>query len=160
MTELERLFRDDGARLWRALFAFCGSGEIADEARAEAFAQAVRRWRQEPVPRSTAGWVWTTAFKIARGLLKDAHRQLDGPDQVLITEIPPPVDHLVKALACLSPRQRQAVVLFDYADRPIAEVASSLGVKSATAYVHINRGRRRLRQLLDEGTQEVQDEVS
>jgi DNA-directed RNA polymerase specialized sigma24 family protein len=38
---LERVYRDQGDRLWRAVFLACGSREVADDAVAEAFAQAL-----------------------------------------------------------------------------------------------------------------------
>jgi hypothetical protein len=41
--ELERLYRDQWDRMWRAVFAFAGDREIASDAVAEAFAQALRR---------------------------------------------------------------------------------------------------------------------
>jgi hypothetical protein len=52
---------------------------------------------------------------------------------------------VVEALRQLSPNQRLAVVLHDYADRPVGEVAATLGASRATVYVHLSQGRRRLR---------------
>ena len=42
-SELERLYRRDGARLWRSLLGFTGDPELAKDAMAEAFAQALGR---------------------------------------------------------------------------------------------------------------------
>jgi len=50
----------------------------------------------------------------------------------------------------LSPNQRVAVVLHDYADRPTGEVAEILGCSRATVYVHLSQGRRRLLKLLED----------
>jgi hypothetical protein len=41
--DVERLYRDDGARLWRAILFLSGDPEIANDAVAEAFAQALAR---------------------------------------------------------------------------------------------------------------------
>jgi hypothetical protein len=41
--ELERLYREQRARMWQAVFAFAGDREVASDAVAEAFAQALRR---------------------------------------------------------------------------------------------------------------------
>ena len=68
--------------------------------------------------------------------------------------MPDPVDHLVQALASLPRGQRLAVVLHDYADRPTDEVAWVLGVTKATVHVHLSRGRKRLRRLLKDETDE------
>jgi predicted RNA polymerase sigma factor len=35
---VERVWREQGARLWRSLVAFTGDGEVASDAMAEAFA--------------------------------------------------------------------------------------------------------------------------
>lgn len=40
---LERLYREDGERLWRAVFAYAGNRDVADDAVAEAFTQAIGR---------------------------------------------------------------------------------------------------------------------
>ena len=99
--------------------------------------------------RSPADWIWVTAFRIVRGELK-----IKPVGRVRLTdgtyEIPEPVDHLVAALRRLSERQRLAIVLHDYADRPVKEVASVLGTTTATVYVHLSQGRKRLRSLLGE----------
>jgi DNA-directed RNA polymerase specialized sigma24 family protein len=41
--ELERLYREQGDRMWRAVLAFAGDPEVAKDAVAEAFAQALSR---------------------------------------------------------------------------------------------------------------------
>jgi len=54
-------------------------------------------------------------------------------------------------MACLrelSVRQRQAVVLRDWAGFETSEVASMLGVRESTVRVHLARGRQALRQSL------------
>jgi RNA polymerase sigma-70 factor (ECF subfamily) len=65
-------------------------------------------------------------------------------------ELPEAVPELLTALRQLSPNQRVAVVLHDYADRPTGEVADVLGCSRATVYVHLSRGRRRLLKLLED----------
>ena len=42
-VEIERLFRSEGNKLWRALLLATGDPELASDAAAEAFAQALRR---------------------------------------------------------------------------------------------------------------------
>jgi RNA polymerase sigma-70 factor (ECF subfamily) len=64
-------------------------------------------------------------------------------------EMPEPVPELLSALRQLSPNQRLAVVLHDYADRPTSEIADTMGCSRATVHVHLSQGRRRLRQQLE-----------
>jgi DNA-directed RNA polymerase specialized sigma24 family protein len=70
---LERLYREDGARLWRALVAFSGDREVASDAVAEAFAQALGRGEELHHPQR---WVWRAAFRIAAGELRDRRGSL------------------------------------------------------------------------------------
>jgi RNA polymerase sigma-70 factor (ECF subfamily) len=141
---LERLYREQGAKLWRALFAFTGDREVASDALAEAFAQALARG--ETIAK-VDGWVWTAAFRIASGELKMRRRSnAHLPERSY--EMPGPISDMVAALARLSPKQRLAIVLHDYADRPTDEVASVLGASRATVHVHLSQARRRLRAIL------------
>jgi DNA-directed RNA polymerase specialized sigma24 family protein len=65
--EVESVYRQDGDRLWRALYAFAGNEEVASDAVAEAFAQALRRGS---AIRDVRSWVWRSAFRLAAGDLK------------------------------------------------------------------------------------------
>lgn len=149
MTEakgaLERVYLEQGANLWRALVAHTRDPELASDSMAEAFAQALARGDaiHEPAP-----WVWTAAFRIATGHLKRQARLSHSAALERITQMPEPIADLITALAQLSPKQRMAVVLHDYADRPVLEVARTIGASRATVYVHLSKGRRRLREIL------------
>jgi RNA polymerase sigma-70 factor, ECF subfamily len=145
-SELEHVYRDQGVRLWRALAGFSGDTEIASDAVAEAFAQALQSADRITAP---TAWVWRAAFKIAAGELQRRTRQVErSPDTAY--ELPEPVQDLLVVLRRLSPNQRLAVVLHDYADRPIEEVAAVLGASRATVYVHLSQARRKLRRLLED----------
>jgi RNA polymerase sigma factor (sigma-70 family) len=145
-SELERLYREHGARLWHALLGFCGDPDVAAVALAEAFAQALRRGEaiREPLP-----WIWRAAFRIASGELK--YRRLRGVvEREGSYEMEEPAVELIGALRQLSARQRAALVLFHLADYPVKEVARMLGTSSSAVRVHLTRGRRRLRAMLEE----------
>jgi len=126
------------------LFAYTADRELASDALAEAFAQALARGEAIRAP---ASWIWTAAFRIAAGQLKELSRR--GPGRVdPAYDMPEPIADVVAALAKLPPKQRLAIVLHDYADRPTDEVARALGASRATVHVHLSVGRRRLRELL------------
>ncbi len=143
---LEQVYREHRARLWRALLAYTGDRETADDVLAETFAQALARGGEIQRPDA---WVWRRAFRVAAGELK-ARRDTSLVRDDRSYDLPEPVDHLVSALARLSPRQRLVVVLHDYADRPSSEIASSLGTSRATVYVHLSEARRKLRGILED----------
>jgi len=142
-SAIEAVYKQDHERLWRALLGYCGQPEIATEAVAETFAQAVGRGAALHSPRD---WIWRAAFKIARGMLRE--RRNDPITTETEQSLPEPVVDMVRALATLPEKQRLCVVLHDYADRPVVEVAGLLGIAAPTVYVHLGRGRRRLRELL------------
>ena len=145
--ELERLYREQGARMWRSVFAFAGDPDVASDAVAEAFAQALRRGDQIHDPER---WLWRSMFRIAAGELKER-----GRSQMTVVEesyeIEEPARELIAALGKLSPKQRSAVVLHHAAGYPLREVAEIVGSTTGAVKVHLARGRRRLRELLEAG---------
>lgn len=145
MTALERLYREEGPRLERALVLFAGNREVAMDAIAEAFAQAIRGRTRVNDPRA---WVWRAAFRIAAGELKDRSRRTELRESSY--EMPEPVVDLVRALARLSPKQRASLVLFHYAGYPAKDVARIVGSTPAAVTVHLSVGRKRLRGLLED----------
>jgi RNA polymerase sigma factor (sigma-70 family) len=139
---VERVWRDDGARLWRSLVAFGGDRELASDAMAEAFAQALGRGAAIEAPER---WIWRAAFRIAAGQLQERRRVAPSEDLRTSDGMPEPVADLVRALRTLSPNQRTAAVLSLYADMSTREVARTLGCSQATVRVHLSQARRRLR---------------
>ena len=143
---LERAYREHGQRLWRAVLAYGGDPEIASDAVAEAFAQALRRGSAIREPER---WVWTAAFRIAAGELKERRRRNDQPvaDPYVL---PDEAIELASVLRTLPDKQRAALVLHYYADLPNDRIAEILGITRATVRVHLSQGRRRLKQLLED----------
>ena len=146
--ELESTYREVAPRLWRALFASTGDREIANDAVSEAFAQLLARGDSV---RNMTAWLWRASFSIARGFLKARTQdvELHASDAKSVTD-EVSVPEIVRALRMIPTNQRMAVVLHDYADWPVHEVASILGMSSATVYVHLSRARRRLRETMEE----------
>lgn len=144
-ADLEALYREEGAMLWWALLAYSGDRDVASDAVAEAFAQALARG---PAIRSPSAWIWKVAFRVAAGDLKE-RRRVDGRVLEQTYEMPEPSD-VVAALARLPERQRAAIVLHYYVGYSLKEIAEILGIAKPTVGVHLTRGRRRLRQLLED----------
>ncbi len=59
--DIERVFREEHGRAVAVLVRRFGDIDIAEEAVQDAFAAAVRRWPQDGLPPSPAGWIITTA---------------------------------------------------------------------------------------------------
>lgn len=144
---IELTYRADSGRLWRAIYAHTGDKELANDAVAEAYAQAIRRG---PGIHDPAAWTWRVAFRIAAGTLK-ARRD---DDQRPIS--PEPIAHndrysdqdLIAALRRLPDGQRAAVILFYYEDLSVRQIADRLDTNQLAVRANLSRGRKRLRLLL------------
>lgn len=143
---LENVYREHGARLWRSVLLASGSREVADDAVAEAFAQALRRGR---ALRDPAAWVWRAAFRIAAGELKERGRMTTFAVEPVLG-IPEPFVDLWRALAQLPMKQRASVVMADYAGWSHREIAKALDSSVSAVGVHVHRARKRLRELLED----------
>lgn len=141
---IEALYRQEADKLWRSLYAFSADAEIASDAVAESFAQAIRRGS---AIRDARAWIWKSGFRIASGELKRRSRNVylvpDSTyfDQETDTE-------LLAALAQLPDGQRAAVVLHYYADAPVREISRRTGMSQLSVRANLSRGRKRLKLLL------------
>lgn len=143
---LERVYREQGARIWRAVLLSSGSREVADDAVAEAFAQALRRGH---ALRDPAAWVWRVAFRLAAAELKERGRVDEFTDEP-VAGLPDPFLDLWRAIAVLPPKQRASIVLADYAGWSHREIARAVGSSVSAVGVHVHRARKRLRDLLED----------
>ena len=143
--EVETVYRQDGDRLWRALYAYAGDSDVASDAVAEAFAQALRRGT---AIRDVRSWVWRAAFRLAAGDLKRQSTLTHGsmPDGVFHDRQMDP--QLLAALRELTPQQRIVLTLFYYVDCPVREIAQRTGMNQLAVRAHLSRGRKRMRTLL------------
>lgn len=143
-NSIEAVYRQEADRLWRSLFAYAADTEIASDAVAEAFAQAIRRG---PAIRDARAWVWRAGFKIAAGELKRRSRSTDViPDG---SYLDPEADgELLAALAQLPEGQRAAVILHYYTDASVREISRRTGMSQLSVRANLSRGRKRLKLLL------------
>ncbi len=142
---VETLYRQESDRLWRAIYAFAADPDIASEAVADAYAQALRRGS---AVRDPAAWIWRASFRIAAGALKARRAEQAQPSSGLqhVDRYEDPDLHA--ALAKLPDAQRAALILFYYADLPIREIAARLGSNGLAVRANLSRGRKRLHELL------------
>jgi RNA polymerase sigma-70 factor (ECF subfamily) len=144
-SPIERLYREEGDRLWWALLAYTSDQEIASDAVSEAFARALanRETIRDPSP-----WVWRVAFRVATTEIRARTKQetqeepRDEMDGLAVS--------VMVALRQLPERQRAVVCLYYLEDRSTREIASLLGIATPTVSVHLHRARSRLRSILEE----------
>ena len=143
-VSVEQVYREHGAHLWRSLLLYSGDPDIASDAVAEAFAQAIRRGDEL---RNPLAWITRAAYRIGAGELK-ARRQRGYTIVETSYEMPEPAWRLASALEQLSPRQRAAAILHFRDGYTLAETADIIGSTTAAVGVHLNRARKRLQDLL------------
>jgi len=123
-------------------------GEAEDVA-AEAFARLWSHWGQIHGEDHAGGYVFKTAMRLCSKRRRRAAREVVGtvPERGRATDPDERVSVMV-ALRDLPLRQRQSVVLRDWAGFETSEVAKILGTKESTVRVHLARGRAALRAVL------------
>jgi RNA polymerase sigma-70 factor (ECF subfamily) len=141
---LRSVFEAEHARLWRSLLAHTGDGEIASDAVAEAFAQAVRRGE---ALRDPAAWVWRAAFRIASGQLAARRRWSHAATEAQPAPdmLPDDVTALLDALARLDDTDRRVVVLSLVGGFSATEVGHIIDASAGAVRVRLHRARKRLR---------------
>jgi len=143
---VEHVYREHGARLYRAILLYAGDREIAADAVAEAFAQALRRG---DAIRAPDRWIWKTAYRLAAGELA-RRRSLSDHSGEAAYEISEASLLLSIAMRQLSPMQRAAVALHDYAGYSLREVAAITGSTASAVSVHLVRGHKKIRRYLED----------
>ena len=123
-------------------------GEAEDVA-AEAFARLWSHWGQIHGEDHAGGYVFKTAMRLCSKRRRRAAREVVGtvPERGRATD-PDERVSVTDALRDLPLRQRQSVVLRDWAGFETSEVAKILGTKESTVRVHLARGRAALRAVL------------
>ena len=128
-----------------------GDRELARDASQEAFARALERWPRVSALAKPDGWVYVTAMRWA---LRQRHRAgreepINLHDRSLgTTELAERViaEVLVAdAIATLSARQRQAVLLRFTADLSLSDVARAMGCALGTVKATLHQALRALR---------------
>jgi RNA polymerase sigma-70 factor, ECF subfamily len=144
---VETVYRSLHPRLWRSLLAYTGDAELASDAEAEAFAQALGRG--EAVD-DVAAWVWRTAFRIAAGLL--AARSLSNDLRPAEDSASPTgsVAEFLGLLADLSPQQRACVALRYVGEYTSPEIGELLGTSAGAVRVQLHRAHATLRHTIME----------
>ncbi len=145
MVKVEEVYRAHHRRLWRALLSYSGDPDVASDAEAEAFTQALNRGDGI---NDVVGWVWKAAFRIAAGMLQDRRRTWSSETGV-DPDVPAPVVEFLQLLGNLSNQQRACVVLRYVGGFKPVEIAQLLETSPATVRVQLHRAHGRLRADLD-----------
>jgi RNA polymerase sigma-70 factor (ECF subfamily) len=150
-ARFEAYFQEHLGRVTRACALVMADRGAAEDVAAEAFTRLWANWDRITGEDHAGGYVFKTAMRLCarrarvgfREELRDPAEEAGSDDaELALVRI-----EVFDALAELPLRQRQAVVLRDWAGFSTAEVAWMLTVRESTVRVHLARGREVLRQL-------------
>jgi RNA polymerase sigma factor (sigma-70 family) len=145
----EAFYRENLARIVRACALVTLDVAMAEDVAAEAFARLWSRWGQIRGEDHAGGFVFKTAMRLCGREMRRRARRAPAATSAADEMQQALVRHDVgRALAALPLRQRQAVVLRDWAGFETSETARMLGMKESTVRVHLARARERLRESL------------
>jgi RNA polymerase sigma factor (sigma-70 family) len=154
---LESLYRRHAAEVYRYALMMLGSAADAEDVTQTTFLNAYRALVRGERPRATGRWLRTIAHNLCLQHFRQASRR---PREVeLEDEVPDLVsDHqaflvedLSRALGQIPVNQRAALLMRELEGRPIAEIASILGVSSSAVETLLFRARRGVREQLEGG---------
>ncbi|MGI8793534.1 MAG: RNA polymerase sigma factor [Acidimicrobiales bacterium] len=151
--DIEVCYRSEYHRLVGVVAVVTGSVALAEESVQEAFARALVRSRRGRPFDHLAAWIVTVALNHARSGRRSASSERRALQRIGSSPSPSVVDRaealmLRDAIAGLSRRQRDAVVLYYLLDMKVDAVAASLGVSQGTVKTALSRARAHLAEIL------------
>ena len=148
--------------IFRFAYRLLGSVEAAEDVAHDCFLSLIKEpGRFDPTRASLRTYMYAAARNLAAKRYNSFARETDiealsdklhvaerhGPmAQVLDNEL---VGEVEQAIASLPPLQREALVLFEYEDLSLAEIAAVVGADSNTVKARLFRAREKLRVRLD-----------
>lgn len=151
-ADLESFFRAQWPRLVRSLTLVCGDDDAAQEAAQEALARVVVRWARVSAMRDPRAYCYRIAVNVLKRKTRQATRSanaLQRVDAIVPTVAEQPdiatVLTIRSAMASLTPRQRQAVVLRYFADLDTDGAAQAMGCRAGTVRALLSQALQRLR---------------
>jgi len=150
----EDFFDAERARLLRALYLLTGNPQEAEEVLQDAFIAVWERWDRVGAMDDPTGYLYRTALNRHRSALRRTARAArrvvgaaEGGDLFAAAD---ERDALARALATLTPRRRQAIVLTELLGYGSAEAGHVMGIADATVRRLTQDAREQLRHELEE----------
>jgi RNA polymerase sigma factor (sigma-70 family) len=151
--EFERLYSDEAQGLFAFLTYRTGDRVLAEDLLADAFERALRG-RFNPRKGSAKTWLYSIALNLLRDHLRRAAAEGRAYQRVDTSPAGDPFadfdarDELLRALATLSPEEREAIALRFGAALTVPEMAAILGQPLTTVEGRVYRALRKLREAL------------
>jgi RNA polymerase sigma-70 factor (ECF subfamily) len=159
-SSLERVLREERARLVASLVRILGDWDLAEELVQEASVAALEHWPTDGVPRNPGAWLMTTARRRAidrlrrdarfRERLAQLGEEAEEMDRPIATGGPLATDDRLRLLftcchPALSPEAQVALTLRTVGGLDTAQVARAFVVSEATVAQRLVRAKRKIR---------------
>jgi RNA polymerase sigma-70 factor (ECF subfamily) len=158
--DLETLFQEHSRLVYRTAFAITGSRSDAEDVLQSVFVKLLQRGLPEDVRQHPAPYLHRAAVNLSLNVLRNRKRRrlVDGVELLEIPAAPGDADddaatrneyeRLTQAMARLTPRALEILLLFYKHDYSNAQIAERLGTSPSVIAVTLFRIRARLRRLL------------
>jgi RNA polymerase sigma-70 factor, ECF subfamily len=149
------------ARIYNFAFRFLKNAEAAEDATQEVFVKMIRHANQFHGDAKLSTWLFSITANWCRDYLRKADNKTKESDDVLVT-LPAPVEQgpdrsleqrenelrVRKALAALTPEQREAILLSRYQGLSYAEIAQIAGCSEGAVKTRVFRAMETLKREL------------
>jgi RNA polymerase sigma-70 factor (ECF subfamily) len=157
-SELEDLFQEHHGLIYRTAYSVTGSRSDSEDVLQIIFLRLLRRGLPPDLLKNPKGYLYRAAINVSLNTVRDRERRkADGDPERVLTVVDPGAPggldseirrQLLDAIARLSPRAVEILILRHVHDQSNAEIARMLGTSRGTVAVALFRARARLRKLL------------
>jgi RNA polymerase sigma-70 factor, ECF subfamily len=151
-SDFESFFRDEYARLVRALYLLTGSKAEAEDVAQEAMARVYERWGRIQRMASPTGYVYRVAMNLQRRRVRLLARRgsVGTPTPEDPTGAADTRSDVMRAMRELSPAHREVLVVVTWLGMGTPEAARVLGIKDSSVRARLSRARAALKEQLGE----------
>jgi RNA polymerase sigma-70 factor (ECF subfamily) len=147
-------------RVFRFAYRMLGSVELAEDITHDCFLSLIRQPRRFDPNRSSLGtYLYAAARNLALKHFRHPHNEttIEDAQEELLVCVEEPLQklldeelstHVRRAVASLPPLQREALVLFEYEELSLAEIAAIVETDVGVVKSRLHRARERMRRLL------------
>lgn len=145
-SSLEDLYAEMRGPMIRLAYLLTGNGAVAEDLVQDSFTRLYERWSDVQRP---GAYLRTSVLNACRGYHRRRFRERSHFTDLVPDEVSTETPAVLDALARLPYRQRAALVLRFYEDRPERDIADALGCRPATVRSLVHRGLMTLRKAME-----------
>jgi RNA polymerase sigma-70 factor (ECF subfamily) len=154
-TDVRRIYRETLDDFYAVVSRRCdGDRDLAEDVVQETWLRAVKAWRADGIPERPMAWLTTVASRIlSNHFRRRANDRIDdsfaAPDAGAQHDAFERRSLVERAIARLPVLQTRLLEAFHFERRPVADIASSLGVSERAVEGRLRRARQNLRREIE-----------